>query len=72
MVGAGVLGLPSAMVYLGWAGGTVTLVLSFFISVSHCCSILIKSCWFEINISQGTLLLVELEKNLVCYKLQHL
>ena len=33
MVGAGVLGLPSAMVFLGWTGGTITLVFSWFISV---------------------------------------
>lgn len=28
MVGAGVLGLPSAMSYLGWPGGIIVLVLS--------------------------------------------
>ncbi|KAK9831658.1 hypothetical protein WJX74_004645 [Apatococcus lobatus] len=33
MVGAGVLGLPSAFVFLGWTGGTITLVLSWFISL---------------------------------------
>ena len=27
-VGAGVLGLPSAMAYLGWPGGIVVLTLS--------------------------------------------
>ncbi|DBA74512.1 TPA: hypothetical protein ACH3X2_000973 [Trebouxia sp. C0005] len=33
MIGAGVLGLPQAFKYLGWAGGTITLVLSFIISL---------------------------------------
>lgn len=33
MIGAGVLGLPAAFKYLGWAGGTVTLTLSFVISL---------------------------------------
>lgn len=41
MVGAGVLGLPSAMVFLGWTGGTITLVLSWFISVGF---IAVRSC----------------------------
>ncbi|CAM6124912.1 unnamed protein product [Calypogeia fissa] len=33
IVGSGVLGLPTAMVYLGWAGGTVALVLSWGITL---------------------------------------
>lgn len=33
MIGAGVLGLPEAISYLGWAGGTVTLVLSWVVSL---------------------------------------
>ncbi|CAM6122677.1 unnamed protein product [Calypogeia fissa] len=33
IVGSGVLGLPTAMVYLGWAGGTVVLVLSWGITL---------------------------------------
>ncbi|CAK0779930.1 hypothetical protein CVIRNUC_004892 [Coccomyxa viridis] len=33
MVGAGVLGLPSAMSYLGWPGGIIVLVLSWVISL---------------------------------------
>lgn len=32
MVGAGVLGLPSTFISLGWPGGIITLVLSFWIS----------------------------------------
>lgn len=33
MVGAGVLGLPSAMVYLGWGAGTTVLVASWLITL---------------------------------------
>ena len=33
IVGAGVLGLPSAFSYLGWAGGIVVLILSWIISL---------------------------------------
>jgi amino acid permease len=33
MVGAGVLGLPAAMVYLGWGAGTVVLVASWVITL---------------------------------------
>jgi len=33
IVGAGVLGLPSAMSYLGWPAGIVVLVLSWVISL---------------------------------------
>jgi amino acid permease len=32
MVGAGVLGLPSTFVSLGWAGGIITLLISFWVS----------------------------------------
>jgi len=32
MVGAGVLGLPAAFVHLGWAGGIIFLLFSFWIS----------------------------------------
>ena len=35
IVGAGVLGLPYAMSYLGWAGGTVTLALSWVSKPPH-------------------------------------
>ncbi|KAL3147305.1 hypothetical protein ABBQ32_002791 [Trebouxia sp. C0010 RCD-2024] len=33
MIGAGVLGLPYAFKYLGWTGGTITLFVSFVISL---------------------------------------
>eukprot|EP00884_Botryococcus_braunii_P012211 jgi/Botrbrau1/20991/Bobra.0144s0010.1 len=33
MVGAGVLGLPYAMTYLGWAGGVITLLYSWGVSL---------------------------------------
>eukprot|EP00878_Enallax_costatus_P029335 GHUV01031796.1.p1 GENE.GHUV01031796.1~~GHUV01031796.1.p1 ORF type:complete len:451 (-),score=96.99 GHUV01031796.1:132-1373(-) len=32
MVGAGVLGLPAVLAYLGWAGGIIMLVFSFWVS----------------------------------------
>ena len=32
MVGAGVLGLPAAFVFLGWAGGTILMLLSLLVS----------------------------------------
>lgn len=32
MVGAGVLGLPSTFISLGWAGGVITLLISFWVS----------------------------------------
>lgn len=32
MVGAGILGLPSTFIFLGWGGGAVCLVMFLFIS----------------------------------------
>jgi hypothetical protein len=32
MVGAGVLGLPAALAQLGWAGGIIVLLFTFWVS----------------------------------------
>lgn len=42
IVGAGVLGLPYAMSFLGWAGGTVTLALSWVSDAPHLWLVLLR------------------------------